>query len=1077
MNFYYQSFKQKKFWSNKSHKYYTSKSISDQIWDEPNKPCKGQLLSLNDIIKILPITDDKSKRSAIMRFETDIFPLKEYVGYDKWNGIIFIDLDMIHSNIFCKKIDAVIENDKVVSFNKEKNDKFYKALTEILSNLMPGNFYMIEHSSSHIGLHIMFYYDVEKNENNFRKCAEYTKEILLSKIHNNEYGIIEDFDKMISEPKVIDGIYNRIYQKCYITGIDIYVNNFANGYINNSLLDKYKFEKKEVDVESNYKITVNLDHIKDNIYDVDHNKRFYIYTALKKVTKDKTECNSIWLELCKKFKLYRDYTYKTFINEFDYDSIDESAGRVEILERYGFEVKKDNIYYHLNENQYLGDIRDSLLSNVTVGINFWRAPTGSGKTCFWVDYNKELLNDILNLGTRKPILIVEPLNSIINTKYDGDVVTVTGNKQFPKIFTSYAMYITNYNKLLRKNQDGSYRLRDDIETFFRNFEYIIIDESHIIIKDSFRCEVLIPFVKSLVEVSKYCKVILQTASPMDEDHLFNITNKIEIYKKPKAEIKFITRICGEDKFNIQDITDITKYYLSQNRKVYIYWNNASLNQLNAFKSTYDDPDKIAIYHKRNTGEESMERISKYHYLEYDGEEHYKYDILLSSVYFGVGNDLNDEVKAAVIIIGDNTVQEDIQAIGRWRNSTDIEVCQIIRKNEYDFIESTKDQELNRGLLLSEERQRLNKMWHDKLCKDKSVLIGNKTWQIKNKEDIDILAIMSSAETYYSAFNTKIKMLEDPYYSIRCKYDIDRPLEINTELNEQTKSYWDSVKNIRNIEKRNIIEGKVNYDIINKDTNIEKFNRLWNSLKRYGIDKLISINTICSSTNFNMLNLWVKYYRSFIGNDIDYPELYSLIWYKNIEKSKADSSIELFGKEIKIEEYYCMLAYVLFIHNKNLGVKDYNIKFNYFNTFKWYCKLFDKMPDVLINKFYEGNEYNNDPTKLFFEDVEWKDDDFEKIIIKCIDDFHKQIEHMPKEMNEVSKIIKGCVFLINKKRSEGGKKSSPKKEVKITSEFKHPEKYNLIVGQMFESCEKLAEYTKKSKQSVSKWVSKSWIEKV
>ena len=154
MNFYYQSFKQKKFWSNKSHKYYTSKSISDQIWDEPNKPCKGQLLSLNNIIKILPITDDKSKRSAIMRFETDIFPLKEYVGYDKWNGIIFIDLDMIHSNIFCKKIDAVIENDKVVSFNKEKNDRFYKALTEILSNLMPGNFYMIEHSSSHIGLHI-----------------------------------------------------------------------------------------------------------------------------------------------------------------------------------------------------------------------------------------------------------------------------------------------------------------------------------------------------------------------------------------------------------------------------------------------------------------------------------------------------------------------------------------------------------------------------------------------------------------------------------------------------------------------------------------------------------------------------------------------------------------------------------------------------------------------------------------------------------------------------------------------------------------------------------------------------------
>ena len=48
---------------------------------------------------------------------------------------------------------------------------------------------------------------------------------------------------------------------------------------------------------------------------------------------------------------------------------------------------------------------------------------------------------------------------------------------------------------------------------------------------------------------------------------------------------------------------------------------------------------MAVYHKRNTGEESMERIAKYHRLKYKGyDDNYEYDVLLSSVYFGVGNE-------------------------------------------------------------------------------------------------------------------------------------------------------------------------------------------------------------------------------------------------------------------------------------------------------------------------------------------------------------------------------------------------------------------------------------------------------
>ena len=59
--------------------------------------------------------------------------------------------------------------------------------------------------------------------------------------------------------------------------------------------------------------------------------------------------------------------------------------------------------------------------------------------------------------------------------------------------------------------------------------------------------------------------------------------------------------------------------------------------------------------------------------------------------------------------------------------------------------------------------------------------------------------------------------------------------------------------------------------------------------------------------------------------------------------------------------------------------------------------------------------------------------------------------------------------------KGGKKGGKKtKSVIITSNFKHPEKYNLTVGQEFKSCTELANYTNKSLQYISKWNKKEWI---
>lgn len=54
------------------------------------------------------------------------------------------------------------------------------------------------------------------------------------------------------------------------------------------------------------------------------------------------------------------------------------------------------------------------------------------------------------------------------------------------------------------------------------------------------------------------------------------------------------------------------------------------------------------------------------------------------------------------------------------------------------------------------------------------------------------------------------------------------------------------------------------------------------------------------------------------------------------------------------------------------------------------------------------------------------------------------------------------------------KSLAKKKCIVTDMFKHPEKYNLVIGQEFESCEELSHYTNKTIKTISQWRKKNWI---
>lgn len=65
--------------------------------------------------------------------------------------------------------------------------------------------------------------------------------------------------------------------------------------------------------------------------------------------------------------------------------------------------------------------------------------------------------------------------------------------------------------------------------------------------------------------------------------------------------------------------------------------------------------------------------------------------------------------------------------------------------------------------------------------------------------------------------------------------------------------------------------------------------------------------------------------------------------------------------------------------------------------------------------------------------------------------------------------------VNERQGIYNKKNiAAKKTCTITSAFKHPEKYNLTVGQEFASIQELGEYTGKSRMTMSEWRKKGWI---
>ena len=1043
-----------------------------------------QIGTIEDIQKFVKPTFVKEECPLIQAFTCGYRMTKSTLNFDYWNNVTFTDIDT--KNYF---------KDKNVSIdiNKLHEHIHRQAIIDY-----PNNYVCSYVTASGLGFRIIWYWGCDKSKDNFDKCA-----VLTDKYARNIfYSFGDAFKEMIDYDGVLDKCSKSSLQCMYLWQAPLfndYTKNATFGEINKDDFDKATETVENIkkaytpivlptnpNIQAGYGYTIH--HIKYKIKRREQ-QRFKDLTAIKALEPNKDKALKLWWYVCGLIdhdEKDQRALYDQLVKQFD--TLDITTVDVNRLSVYGFKINGINI--HLSDNQYLGDILDTLLNMSVVGVNLWQAPTGSGKNTCWINYNNRILET--EKDKHKPILIVEPLNSINMTKYEKDenIEVFIKSKRFPDKIEGYKMCATNYNKLLRKDADGNWVVREDAEQFLSQFELIVIDESHILTKDNFRSDIIVKFINTIKQVSSNIKIILQTATPMAEKELFDnlVQRHFIITKKSNKTInlnflRYDNRNGGN--FSITDLILKVRQNAEQGILTYIYYNNAALNTLKKFRELYGKPDKTAIFHKENEDDISMQRIKEYHVMDsknYKGDDmidEYKYDVLLSSVYFGVGNDLNDEQDACVIIVGNNTWQEDIQAIGRFRNSKHIDVSIILRTFEYNLFNSTKgympkiEQEI-------EDKYRKNKeIFKDRTIREYAFTINEKSWRMTCEEDAWPVAVMEVYDKYCSLYEVKIKNLSDPYYGINVNPDYEQFLDVEEVDDTKLEEFNDKCKSVIKQEKINMLHEIYNYDIINKYPTLIDFKKFARQLIINGIVKKFGEDFCVDTKNQKMLKCFCKYYKSLKARTLDYPELLALLFF--YEQDNTSEYQKGISYKLTKRRYHSIIAYIMFetMQNKNVDkLPGRMLSTSYYTNFYAKCKLFEAMPDEMIDMFYSTKSVKENVTldnaaiiEFFDESGQNVDLDLNDIRIHSPRDIMKQCKHNKAYESEnnaqFDRIVRYCLNICNAAKIENGKKGG-KSGVKPVIVLKDIEKHKLKVGDSYESVKELCDKIGITMPTAKRW---------
>lgn len=318
-----------------------------------------------------------------------------------------------------------------------------------------------------------------------------------------------------------------------------------------------------------------------------------------------------------------------------------------------------SVRLNLGAKQYLSHIKDDILKNLSQ-ITLLEAGAGYGKT------------EMIKAFKSKTLLIL-PFTSTIKAKVEASETTADwlyyyGDKRptLDELLGDKSMSMT-IDKFSRLNV---------MELDTANFEFIVIDESHLLFTSSYR-DVMSPCIQRLANCK--AKVIMMTGTPTGEKLFFPNIQHIKVVKEDMRVKSFELNLSPTPAEQLVDMCNAMASDIINGKKILYPTNKGNLyfDQVTGLISRiltakgYTKELKAFYYKKSNYGDNSMDNININKSI---GEN----DMVFCTTYLSVGVDICDRSTFSVYF-NETWIPQDIEQFANRLRNNDLYIKMFLPK--------------------------------------------------------------------------------------------------------------------------------------------------------------------------------------------------------------------------------------------------------------------------------------------------------------------------------------------------------------------------------------------------------------
>lgn len=270
--------------------------------------------TIEEIQKLVKPTMVKEAHPWLQMFDNGYRVSTANSGYADWNGATFADIDSKH----------YFRDKKLTTVNTKK---LLEAIDRQMKIDYPNNYVCSYITASKLGFRIVWFWQCERTEDNFLKCALLTEKYTRQLFYNLGDQFKDMIDYKSDGKKVLDSCSKSILQGMYLCDDMPLFNDGSN------VTDFGECELDDIDLKDVYEVTNivqnkgNIDQSefcslkykrkvrKDDIDYYPHHLRRCVYEALVRLFKDEDKVQEEWKYICTLLPEANGHDKKFYLNE------------------------------------------------------------------------------------------------------------------------------------------------------------------------------------------------------------------------------------------------------------------------------------------------------------------------------------------------------------------------------------------------------------------------------------------------------------------------------------------------------------------------------------------------------------------------------------------------------------------------------------------------------------------------------------------------------------------------------------------------------------------------------------------